>query len=528
MADQRRATSESHTNVPAPSRASSRETRAAAGWECAEIGTFRRLLPPGRRPFSWLSPVPLLQARNDPLARVLGDPTDAQRQHWVDEMLAAGDGELTFRANTSGDGANGDVAFLVLGDTGEGDASQYCVVPGLLEKARDTAFMAIASDVIYPAGGINEYETKFFHPYQHYPAPIYAVPGNHDWYDGLHGFMRHFCDATRPRRAPPRETGSLLRRAMIRLLWREAPVPDQRRLARMRAFRGEPGQRSRQPGPYFALDAGPLLLVGIDTGITGHLDRAQGEWLQRVSRAHAKPKILLSGTPLYANAVHHPVPIRGMDRTVDDIVRDPDHNYVAAIGGNWHNYQRYPVQVDGGPTVQYIVSGGGGAFMHDTHRIPRVDLPGVSEGDFRCYPLRGDSLSILSRTYQRKLGWLIGNVSLTPEEAAAVLAEERGAPPVREGARETTANAATRRAYRKITRLPRRLPGPLQEYVRRFFDRDDPPLFKSFLRVDANADEIAIRCYAATGCREHEIDPPLEDVARCVRGADGIWHWGSA
>ncbi len=68
---------------------------------------------------------------------------------------------------------------------------------------------------------------------------------------------------------------------------------------------------------------------------------------------------------------YKPCPIEG-GGTVDEIVRNPAHNYVAAIGGDVHNYQRFPVNVDG-RVIQYLVAGGGGAFMHATHTIPRVD-----------------------------------------------------------------------------------------------------------------------------------------------------------
>lgn len=512
---------------------SSRESRSAAGWDCDEPGSYRGFLPPGAGPFSWLSPVPLWKSRNDVLARIFGDPTDVQRQNWVAGRLADGiDPDLTVRTHADRDA----VSFLMLGDSGEGDASQYCVVPGLLEKAEGTAFMFIASDVIYPAGGVNEYENKFYRPYKDYPGPIYAVPGNHDWYDGLQGFMRHFCGVRghgtgtpvpdpEPSGRPRGSVRSAVSRALLRVLWRDAAVPDEQRLERMQELRSRPGQRQHQPASYFAIDAGPLLLVGIDTGITDHIDQQQGEWLERISRAYDKPKILVTGAPLYSDAMHHPTPVAGSDRTVDDIVRAPEHNYVATIGGDRHNYQRYPVRQGDGRTIQHIVSGGGGAFLHDTHLIPRVDLPGVSEGEFRCYPLRADSLSVLSRTYQRRLGWLLRNVYVSPGEAAALLAEEHGMAPVREDVGDTVVGHAARRAYRTMVRLPQRFPGILQEYVQRFFDRNDPPLFKSFLRVDADADEITIRCYAATGCRAHEIDPPLEDAVRCVRDPGGTWRW---
>lgn len=512
---------------------SSRETRQAAGWECERIGDFRQLMPADAKRLSWLSPVPLFKSRNDTLVRTFGDPTGAHRQHWVAARLAAGvDPDLTVR--TFADRRR--LSFLVVGDPGEGDSSQYCVVPGLLERGGDTDFMFVPSDVIYPAGGINEYGDKFYRPYRDYPGPIFAVPGNHDWYDGLHGFMAHFCGTRRLNPGSDRKpyvsiADSPLNRLALRLFWRDMQRPNERKLARMRSLRSRPRQQERQPGPYLAIDAGPVLLVGIDTGILGRVDADQGAWLRRVSRTSPKPKILLTGTPLYVDAKRQPLAIEGSETTVDDIVRDPRHRYIAAIGGDVHNYQRYPVRVDDERTIQYLVAGGGGAFMHDTHTIPRVDLPGVSEADFRCYPLRGDSLSMVSGIFQRKLGWLFGDTYLPPDVAAALARERVGAPSGRDSAdrevSETTAliTDADRQKYQRILRLPQRFPGALQEYVQRFFDHDDPPLFKSFLRADVDEDEIVIRCYAATGCRAQELDPPLEDELRCVRDAEGTWRW---
>ena len=158
----------------------------------------------------------------------------------------------------------------------------------------------------------------------------------------------------------------------------------------------------------------------------------QGAWLREVSRG-PRPKTLVTGSPPYVDGEHHPCTIEG-GGTVDEIVRDPDHHYpdhhyVAATGGDIHNYQRYPVQVDG-RTIQYVVSGGGGAFMHATHTIPRVDIAHVSEKDFRCYPLRGDSLAFCSRLYGRRLH-IRRFFTLTEAEATAVIAERLGIPPTR-------------------------------------------------------------------------------------------------
>ncbi len=35
-------------------------------------------------------------------------------------------------------------------------------------------------------------------PIRGWRKPIYALPGNHDWYDELEGFMFHFCGVEPP------------------------------------------------------------------------------------------------------------------------------------------------------------------------------------------------------------------------------------------------------------------------------------------------------------------------------------------
>jgi hypothetical protein len=53
-----------------------------------------------------------------------------------------------------------------------------------------------------------------------------------------------------------------------------------------------------------------------------------------------------------------------------------------------------------------------------------------------------------------------------------------------------------------------------QRVFSEFLDWDEPSLFKSFLRVDASSEEIRIRCFATTGWRADELDPPVEDEVR--------------
>jgi hypothetical protein len=457
--------------------------------------------------FSWVRPSVLWASRNDVIARLFGDPSDDVRRRWVAALSEGGADPLRPISRPEPD-----FSFLLMGDTGEGDKSQYAVVPGALKVGDGTEFMIIASDVIYPVGSVNDYPDKFFRPYQDYPGPIYAVPGNHDWYDGLGGFMRVFCGIAGE--LEPRPWKGLFA-PLAKLLWRRPETADEAALERARELRGAPGQQADQPASYWAIDTPTLRIIGIDTGIRGGIDREQGEWLRRVS-AGPTPKLLVTGKPIWVSGSHHPGPIEG-GGTVDEIVRDPANHYVAAFGGDIHNYQRYPVEV-GDRVIQYIVSGGGGAFMHATHTIPKQTV--VDEDAFRCYPLRGDSLSFYSRLYGRvlRLRWFF---ELSPEEATAVIARRLDLRPGRAGGGTDQRGPSLRaRIVGSLLGVPRlrrrrRLRLPVHKTFQRFrsevADWDTPPFFKNFLRLDVTAGELRIRCFAATGCREHELEPPVED-----------------
>jgi hypothetical protein len=495
-----------------PGSPNSHLSAAGAGWDHEhKPGEYEKLLPDRRvRGLSWLNPIVLLRSRNDLIARWFGDPTDDVRRRWVAQRLDSGvDPDLMISRP-------GPESLLVLGDSGEGDRSQYAVVPGLLQAGAGTSFMIISSDVIYPIGSINDYPDKFFRPYQDYPGPIYALPGNHDWYDGLGGFMRIFCDTTG--QPAPRWRGPLGR--IAGLLWRRPEAADEEKLDAGRALRAEPGQQATQPGPYWVIDTPALRIVGIDPGIQGNLDADQGAWLRRVS-AGPKPKLLITGKPLIVDNERHPGVIREGKPpypTVDEVVTDPAHNYVAAIGGDIHNYQRYPVQLPDGRTIQYVVAGGGGAFMHATHVIPKGNV--VAESEFVCYPLRGDSLAFYSRLYGRRLR-LRRFFELSYEQAAAAIAHRLDLTPTRSEAQDVRPSFRAR-TVAALLGVPGRTSTatrwfrlPVRKAYHRLFstssDSDRPPFFKSFLRLDVTADTLRIRCFGATGWLEHELDPPVED-----------------
>lgn len=104
---------------------SSRDSLAGAGWTCSEAGKFRGLVSPRRKFFSWLSLVPLWRSRNQILGSLLGDPTNDERRRWMDIQHKAGKLQPNLVIEEHADLE--EFSFFVVGDTGEGDASQFAV-----------------------------------------------------------------------------------------------------------------------------------------------------------------------------------------------------------------------------------------------------------------------------------------------------------------------------------------------------------------------------------------------------------------
>ena len=226
-------------------------------------------------------------------------------------QVYGGDFDNLLRINASGMEISGDFSFLVIGDPGEGDASQYSLISRYLELGLrdDVKFMVVSSDVIYPAGSMDDYEANFYLPFQGFAKPIYAIPGNHDWYDALEAFNANFLEPKAARAALAARveadhglTGTTARH--IDKLIAEA--------ARLRGLYGV--NVATQRAPFFELQTEDFALLAIDTGILRTVDERQWAWIERaLDRSRGKFIMAIVGHPRFAGGRDIPVFAEGHD-----------------------------------------------------------------------------------------------------------------------------------------------------------------------------------------------------------------------
>jgi MFS family permease len=363
--------------------------------------------------FTWLSIGVLLQSANDQVSKVI-DPTIVNRKRM---RIVASQRAQGINANQPIE-LKGAEQILLLGDPGEMDASQYVLLRELYATQADT--LILMSDVVYPAGNVNAWRDAVYLPYYGFPrwdwksavddwanaqgdgpadAPpkipdwrIFATPGNHDWYDGLDGFMFNACGAEPLANVLFSNEGLTRQQRISRALWQRARRPDRSKLEPLRmeserqrsaaqeyhaedAFElgdvASVGAVPRQPGPYFAIDVPVgehrVRLVSVDTGVDGSIDVEQAIWLEAQLHDKTVPKIVITGKPLAVDQKIGRFPIDGgpwmepleeTNESIDGDKVDEDHvdlrdllsngdAVIATVAGDIHNYQRMVLRGDG-------------------------------------------------------------------------------------------------------------------------------------------------------------------------------------
>lgn len=250
-----------------------------------------------------------------------------------------------------------------LSDTGDSWEATYTMawllgraelsVGGQEEKLPRGDVLLLGGDQVYPAPGVDgvAYEDRFVGPFSA-AAPsgtpshdLFALPGNHDWYDGLTSFLRIFC---RPDWIEPKTIGD----------W-----------------------RTRQKRSYWALRLPhDWWIWAIDIQLDTYIDNAQLAYFeqfrgelekggQRVILITAKPSWLKAEPGSFA-----PASWRNLAYFERRMIREAGGELALTLTGDLHHYSRYETEgATAGPAR--ITAGGGGAYLSATHSLPdAIDL----------------------------------------------------------------------------------------------------------------------------------------------------------
>ncbi len=260
-------------------------------------------------------------------------------------------------ANMQGIQAAGKLVFHIVGDTGGVKAPQpQQIVISHMEgdfavpdpDARP-AFFYHLGDVVYYYGEAGEYYAQFYDPYVHYPAPIFAIAGNHDGdlidqsVPSLAAFVENFC-AAEPHLTS--EAGDSARDAMT------------------------------QPNIYWTLETPFATFVGLYTNVLegGWVSAEQIAWFEAELTNAPQDKALIVALhhPIYSADTYHSGSTHMghmLDQAIEHTGRVPD----AIFSGHVHNYQRFTRQMQG-RDVPYIVAGAGG-YWHLHYMLQVQDAP---------------------------------------------------------------------------------------------------------------------------------------------------------
>jgi len=314
--------------------------------------------------------------------------TDTWRAAMVRAVIDAGEspaGGAGFTVFPPGMDGSAPFSFIVIGDTGEGDMSQHVLRDQLIRASApdDVRFVVVSSDVIYPSGAMKDYEAKFYLPFKGVTKPVYAIPGNHDWYDALDGFVAAFYTPASARTAIRARIASdegissttegmldgFVKRAEF--LRREYGVPT-----------------GFQRAPFFQVQTPSFALLAVDTGVLRGVDREELAWLRAALEAsRGKTIMAILGHPFFAGG--HDTSI-GDDRFLEIRHLLQQYDVRLIMAGDTHDMEYYAERRSDGATVHHWVNGGGGAYL--SYGAPLAWPATPVTNDWAFYPGREAAL----------------------------------------------------------------------------------------------------------------------------------------
>jgi len=281
-------------------------------------------------------------------------------------------GNLLTKSQMNSIQQSGKIVFHMVGDTGgiSGTQVQDAIAVQMENQFQQSSngiapsFFFHLGDVIYYNGQSANYLPQFYDPYKYYPAPIFAIPGNHDGdpliinklpvEPSLTGFFENFC-------SPSRQT---------------TPNSPYR-------------YTMDQPWPYFVLNTPFATIIGLYSNVDGSLDdpssksQPQYDWfVQQLSGADKNKCLLLTlhHPPYSLDAVHggYQDMLDAIDQASQTAKRYPD----AVFTGHVHNYQRFTRKINKN-FYPYVIAGAGGyadapKSMHKLQDNPKTGTSEIS------------------------------------------------------------------------------------------------------------------------------------------------------
>ena len=250
-------------------------------------------------------------------------------------------------------------------DLGDGFNSTYSVARVLAEESLPAgtddelprgSVLIMGGDEVYPTPSHAAYEERLVRPYAAALdendttdlLELYAIPGNHDWYDGLGSFMNLFCHGNR--------IGA----------WQT------------------PQKRS-----YFALQLPHgFWLLGVDIQLQSDVDNPQIDYFLSLGIKEGDRVILCTAEPdwIYGN-IH--AGKKNLSVLETRLQEEKKAMIVLQIAGDLHHYRRHTVVEKDGTRgdIHLVTAGGGGAFLHPTHTHDVDTIKVGKPGKLRSYAL---------------------------------------------------------------------------------------------------------------------------------------------
>lgn len=328
----------------------------------------------------WLSPTELARAGvKAAVAATFGSYADKREMQAALSDFKGDDGEFGFR-----DGQP--LWFDYTADLGDGFNATYSVARLLamdlsLQLGQETHetrrgdFVLLGGDQVYPTAARDEYQHRFIGPYRaalpyvehneaarKFAPAMYALPGNHDWYDGLTSFLRIFCQ----RKPDPGSGRDLFGRWVG-------------------------GWRTRQRRSYFAIKLPDNWWIwAIDSQLESDMDLPQQLHFQALAdqmaprgsdpAEAAKHKIILmTAEPSWINCSggsspktcrNKPEAFNTLAHFEKTFIRARGFQLKLVLSGDLHHYVRYVSEEKNDEHTVRITAGGGGAFMLGTENMP--------------------------------------------------------------------------------------------------------------------------------------------------------------